>query len=187
MWKEYMTTSRNRFGIFVGRMNPIHNGHINIINEMIRYFGDTKCMVLLGSCNNETSLLNIYTYSQRLQMFYMANPSVYKFISTIGIPDFPNNNLTWFNHIKKLVELKTGDINHDLVFYGGSHQDVFYAIDAGYETKIISRFEGEKISSSEIKDRLIKGEDISDLVPENCIEFITSQFKTFWETRYSRK
>ena len=182
-----MKTSQNKFGVFVGRMNPIHNGHVNIINEMIRYFGDMRCMVLLGSCNNETSLLNIYTYSQRIQMFYMANPSIYKFISVIGIPDFPNNNLTWFNHIKKLVELKTGDINQELVFYGGSHQDVFYAIDAGYETKIISRFDDKKISSSEIKDRLIKGEDITDLVPEKCVEFITSQFNNFWQSRYSRK
>lgn len=181
-----MKNSQNRFGIFVGRINPIHNGHVRVINEMIRYFGDTKCMVLIGSCNNETSLLNIFTYSKVLHMFYMANPSIYKFISAIGIPDFPNNNLTWFNHIKKLVEIKTGDINHDLVFYGGSHQDVFYAIDAGYETKIISRFDDKKISSSEIKDRLIKGEDISDLVPENCVDYIQSEFKNFWQSRYKK-
>lgn len=170
-----------KFGVMVGRLNPIHNGHVNIINHMLATMGPDNCLVLLGSCNNNPSLHNIFNYQQRKAMVQMIFPDV----NLIGMPDFPGNNVAWFSYLSDLIKLRLGNnCPVDLTFFGGSFTDVFYAVDAGYKTDIFNRYTDQKISSSEVKDRLILGKSISDLVPSEVEEFVIQNFNEFWKNKY---
>lgn len=170
-----------KFGIMVGRLNPIHNGHVNIINHMLETMGPNNCLVLLGSCNNPPSLHNIFNYQQRKSMLQMIFPDV----NVIGMPDFPGNNVAWFSYLSDLLKLHLGSqVSIDLTFFGGSFADVFYAVDAGYKTDIFNRYSSKKYSSSEVKDRLILGKPIDDLVPTEVEMFIVQNFQEFWKNKY---
>lgn len=172
-------------GLYVGRFNPLHNGHIVIINQMIDTHGIDNCIVFIGSCTESKTLLNIFSYQERRAML----KSVFPNIKVVGIPDFPNNTPAWFSYMSDIVSLKTSvPLNKsNYIFWGGSHSDIFYAIDAGYNHKVCNRYESElKLSSSEIKNRLILKESIDDYVHSDTIHLIQDSFSKFWDNKYNR-
>lgn len=173
------------FRVFIGRMNPIHLGHISTINAMIYDSKKSKnpdhYLIGLGSCNEPTSIKNIFNFSQRLYMLELCGIDTQ---NVIGIPDFINNDKLWFKNLKQIIKFKGGDINN-ITFYSGSYADVYYAVEFGCKIRIIDRYTGNKISSSEIKDRLITGSNINDFVHENCVEYIKNEFNEIWKKRYT--
>lgn len=173
--------SDDKFNIFIGRMNPLHLGHINIIKTMLNDSNRDNYMIGIGSCNEPISIKNIFDFSQRLYMLQLADIPMY---NVVGIPDYPQQDKLWFKNIRQLVTFKGGNPNN-IVFYAGSYTDASYAIDFGYSVKIVDRYTGVKFSSSEIKDRLIRGDHIIDFVHENCIEYIAHEFNNTWNKRYS--
>ena len=174
--------TKNEVGVYVGRFNPPHNGHITVINELIRDFNKDN-IVLIGSCIESNTLHNIFSYQQRREMLREVFGG---YINIAGIPDFHNNNLAWFSYIKDLVKLKYNGLDRDIVFYGGSQNDIFYAVDAGFKTKVISRYDNSKLSSSEIKDNLIQEKSIFEMVPQEIEGTIIAGFNEFWHNRYKK-
>lgn len=174
--------SQKQIAVYVGRFNPPHNGHVKVIREMLNDFGENNSIVLIGSCTESNTLNNIFSYQQRREMLREMFYGLY----IAGVPDFPNNNLAWFSYIKDLIRLKTNGIDKDIVFYGGSEADTFYAVDGGFKTKVITRYDKVKISSSEIKDKLIREESIFEMVPQEIEGTIINGFNDFWHNRYKK-
>ena len=69
----------NTFGVYVGRLNPMHLGHQYVIDTMIQ---ETKnnCMLVLGSantpCDTDRHLFSLQERSQIVSTLYPDLPLV---------------------------------------------------------------------------------------------------------------
>lgn len=132
-----------KFGLFIGRMQPFHKGHQEIINEMLLE-GLTPVIVLGSSNEDRNKLKNPLTYAQRKELIRLVFPNV-PIIFVRGI-DYENwdvwyNNVTQeiFNTLYKEIDYN-GDIIKDMVlfshnkevdrttfvFNGRKHENTFY-------------------------------------------------------------
>lgn len=180
-------------GIYVGRFNPLHRGHEANINRMLQRFNPDECIVFVGSAQSDKSLRNIFDFKERKAILKTLYPN----INIIGLFDCPGDNDLWFSnlfaivnllkpyYVQKYLEPNQSDIELNPIFFGGSSEDTFWAMERGYQVDILNRYEKEnKVSSSEIKDAVFRGDRITGLVNPAIEERIYNGIKYFWDRKY---
>ena len=96
-------------GIFIGRFQPLHNGHINIIEKMIEDYYDKKLNnIIICICDTPQPL----NYEERIEMFKLYFKQ--DFITYIFMPTFNNCDIWYDELIKRLYNVTKGN----LIFYG---------------------------------------------------------------------
>src|SRR5271157_1203125 len=93
-------------GLFIGRFQPLHNGHIGVIKDAMKELDEL--IIGVGSAEKHHSKDNPFTFEERKQMIENSIKGNYKIIP---IPDI-NNYEKWVDHVKTLV----GDF--DIVYTG---------------------------------------------------------------------
>jgi nicotinamide-nucleotide adenylyltransferase len=146
--------------LFVGRFQPFHYGHLYAIEKILQECDEL--ILVVGSAQMSHQYDNPFTAGERIEMIRAALNSAG--ISTekyliIPIPDAPAHRV-WVS----AVESQTP--RFDLVF---SNQSLTrrLLIEAGYEVKHIELFKRNKFEASEIRRRILNGEDWSELVPQD--------------------
>ena len=187
--------------VMVGRFNPFHLGHKNVIESMIEDFGYVNHLILIGSCSEPPNLHNPFNYTERKQFIRTCFPNA----NVMGIPDCPNDNALWYSLLEGYIlnstrmnvlvpdsgwadykqepKLCPKGKNIKPVFYGGCSEELGYFIKHGFKTEIINRFESMfNTSSSEIKDCLVHGRAIENLVPSEIIHSLQGKFADRWKS-----
>jgi hypothetical protein len=143
---EKAVVTDGSFGVFVGRLCPMHLGHQAIIESLIQTFGPTNHLVLLGSCNAPLSYRNLFPYSERIKFVRACFPNV----RIAGLPDYDTDE-EWFAALSDIIGLDRFSLNN-VIFVGGSKEDVRFYHDRELNVCIVNRFEGltPKISASEV-------------------------------------
>lgn len=189
-----------RFGIYIGRFNPIHVGHQYVIETMIKRF-QSKHLVLIGSCTEDPTLHNPFTYPQRVQFL----KTLYADLNVIGLPDVKGNDDLWHEILngfilyasqadivlpaqgwadKKIERTQPLGAQSSVipVFYGGCTDDLKHFISWGYETHVINRYETDgKMSSSEVKDCLVHSRGLEGKVDSRIAMDMQKAFAENWQ------
>jgi nicotinic acid mononucleotide adenylyltransferase len=165
------------FGVFVGRFSPMHIAHEIVIRHMIEIYGIENCMVVLGSSNASMSFRNLFSYEDRRGFLKKIFPD----IQVVGIPDFPTDN-EWLLALDDILALRGVDPK-DVIFFGGCEEDINFFLDAGRKYQIYNRFDGAtpKISATEVRDALIQGRSLENLLNPVLIEPVKDCFAAKWE------
>ncbi len=144
--------------LFVGRFQPFHYGHLYAIETILKECDNL--VLVVGSAQMSHQHDNPFTAGERIEMIRAALneakiPSDRYLI--IPISDAPAHRV-WVS----AVESQTP--RFDLVF---SNQSLTkrLLIEAGYEVRPILFYERGKYEASEIRRRILEGEDWSELVP----------------------
>lgn len=156
-----------KVGVFVGRLCPIHVGHMETIDKMIEECGEENSLIVLGSVGQKVTFRVLFSYWQRRQWIR----SIYgENIRIVGLPDFPNDNESWFRLLSDLIyasfshlaegEFKALDDDVDVVFYGGSVDDTEIFSGKGYPVRIVDRT-SMPVSATVIRDMALRGMDVS--------------------------
>ncbi len=168
-----MATVDSKIGIFVGRMCPIHIGHMETINRMIEDCGIENCLIILGSVGQKVTFRVLFSYSQRKKWIRKIYGDG---IRILGVPDFPNDDDSWFELIHDSIESSFSHArSKGVVFYGGSISDVEYFHSRGYETKIIDRTK-MPVSATVIRDMMLRGMDVSDFLDSKIHQNVVENF-----------
>ena len=160
--------TKEKVGIFVGRLCPIHVGHMETIDKMIEECGEENSLIILGSVGQKVTFRVLFSYWQRRQWITKLYGDE---IRIVGLPDFPNDNESWLNLLEDLVYASfahKGNIQPEYVFYGGSVNDVELFTDKGWSVRIVDRT-AMPVSATVIRDMALRGMDIS--------QFVDSQIK----------
>jgi nicotinamide-nucleotide adenylyltransferase len=152
-------------GLFVGRFQPFHNGHL----EAIRYIlGKVdELIIVVGSAQYSHTDTNPFTAGERITMIRLAlneaaiEPSKYY---TIPVPDVTMHS-TW------LAELQSYVPRFDAI-YSNEPLTRLLVKEAKARIESVPMFRREIYWATEIRRRMLIGEDWSDLVPKNAAEFI---------------
>lgn len=108
----------SKSGFFVGRFQPVHDGHISVIKQASIQVD--RLYVLIGSANVCRSIKNPWTYQERVDMlrkklFQCGVENV----SFVPLNDYPYNDHRWICEVRAIMESKSTSMNHgDAVLFG---------------------------------------------------------------------
>ncbi|MEM0096013.1 MAG: nicotinamide-nucleotide adenylyltransferase [Candidatus Bathyarchaeia archaeon] len=152
-------------GLFVGRFQPFHKGHLQVVKEILNEVDEL--VIAVGSAQYSHRLDNPFTAGERLVMIRKALEEAKIDLSRIWIVPVPDVHvhMVWVS----TVEGYTPRFN---VVYSNEPLTRRLFIEAGYEVKAIRFHKREVYSATEIRERMLKEENWEELVPKSVAEFI---------------
>jgi nicotinamide-nucleotide adenylyltransferase len=153
-------------GLFVGRFQPVHKAHLEAIKRLLKDVNEL--VVVIGSAQFSHQLENPFTTGERITMLRLAleeeGVSLHR-LYVIPVPDTPDTHSVW------VAQVVAYSPKFDVVFSNDPLVKRLFR-EAGFEVRPIPFIERRKYSSSEVRRRMLKGENWEELVPHSVVDFI---------------
>jgi nicotinamide-nucleotide adenylyltransferase len=152
-------------GLFVGRFQPFHNGHIQVIEDVLKENGEI--IIVIGSAQYSHRVDNPFTAGERATMVRRA-------LDEAKIPAAK----TWIIpvadvHVHMLWVAKVvGYTPKFSVVYSNEPLTRRLFMEAGYKVKSIPFHKRSIYSSTEIRQRMLTNKDWKTLVPKSVATYI---------------
>ena len=153
-------------GILIGRMQPVHNGHMQVINKILEEVDEI--IIGIGSAQLSHELKDPFTAGERIIMISQAladagiDASRYYIIPMQDI----NFNAIWPSHVKMLTPPFS-------IVYSGNPLVKQLFCEEGYEVRQPPLYDRLHLSGSEVRRRILNDENWQELVPQASVDLIT--------------
>ena len=107
--------------VFIGRMQPFHNGHKAVIDAALQQA--KQVVIVVGSSFSARSLRNPFTFSERKAMIEATFPS--ERVKVVPVSDYPLDDDKWVTAIQTIVEQTVPDAR-DIGLIGHSKDSSSY-------------------------------------------------------------
>lgn len=151
--------------LYVGRFQPPHSGHLKAIEYIINEVDELA--IIIGSAQESHSLCNPFTAGERITMMRAALNEL-KIDSSkyylIPVPDAPMHSL-WVSEI----------ISYSPPFnivYSNEPLTLRLFKESKVKVKKIPLFDRKLYSSTEVRRRMLSGEDWQELLPSSVVKTI---------------
>jgi nicotinamide-nucleotide adenylyltransferase len=149
-------------GFYIGRFQPYHNGHHRMVEEIATEVDE---LVLgIGSAGDSHSPRNPFTAGERIMM---VSKSVADFdVVTYAVPiEDLDRNSVWVSHVQSMSPaFEVAYSNNPLVI------QLFH--EAGVEVRQSPMFNREVLEGTELRERMLAGDDWRSLVPAPVVDVI---------------
>jgi nicotinamide-nucleotide adenylyltransferase len=166
MKKDYKKLMGKRnCGLLIGRMQPFHNGHVQIIKQAFKEVDEL--IIGIGSAQISHTVKDPFTAGERILMIKKTLVEEDLDINKsyiIPLTDVMNHSL-WVAHI----EMLTPPFNK--VFSGNPLVQQLFS-ESGYELNTHTLFNREILSGTKIRQIMINDENWESLVPKATAEII---------------
>ena len=152
-------------GILIGRMQPVHNGHMEVIKEVLNEVDEI--IIGIGSAQLSHELKDPFTAGERVVMMNQAlaerdvDPSRYYIIPMQDI----NFNAVWASHVKMLTP------PFSIVYSGNPLVKQLFA-EEGHDVRQPPLYDRLHLSGTEVRRRILNDENWQELVPNATVELI---------------
>jgi nicotinamide-nucleotide adenylyltransferase len=152
-------------GLLVGRLQPIHKGHMDVIKRILAEVDEV--VIGIGSAQLSHTPKDPFTAGERTMMIskalseYGISTSSYYIIP---IQDVARNSL-WVAQVKMLTP------PFEIIYSGNSLVERLF-IEAGYKVTNPPIYNREIYSGTEVRKRMITGDDWRSLIPNSVVEVI---------------
>jgi nicotinamide-nucleotide adenylyltransferase len=148
-------------GIFIGRFQPLHIGHLSVIDDMNDAKDLDEIIIGIGTAQCSHTLYNPFSAEERREMIERSI-NISKPYTIINIPDI-NDFPKWVSHVESLAP------KFDVIYSGNTIVKTLFE-ERGYEVR--SGEFSHNISATEIRKMMIEGSSWGDYVPEGVREVI---------------
>jgi nicotinamide-nucleotide adenylyltransferase len=152
-------------GLFVGRFQPFHLGHLEAIKVVLKECDEL--VIVIGSAQYSHNINNPFTAGERLVMIRKALEGArigYSRFWVVPVPDV-HLHMMWVS----AVEGYTPPFD---VVYTNEPLTRRLFMEAGYKVKAMRFHERKVYSSTEVRERMLKGASWKNLVPRSVAVFI---------------
>ena len=152
-------------GILIGRMQPVHNGHMQVIDKILDEVDEI--IIGIGSAQLSHELKDPFTAGERIVMMSQAlaerdvDSSRYYIIPMQDI----NFNAIWVSHVKMLTPPFS-------IVYSGNPLVKQLFQEESFEVRQPPLYDRLHLSGSEVRRRILAGENWQELVPNATIELL---------------
>ena len=152
-------------GLFVGRFQPFHLGHLNAIKDVLKEI--EELVIVIGSAQYSHRLNDPFTAGERLIMVRNALEEAKIDYSRVWVVPVPDVHL----HMMWVSALEGYTPSFDVV-YSNEPLTRRLFIEAGYKVKTIRFHERKLYSSTKIRERMLEGKSWEKLVPKSVAAFL---------------
>jgi nicotinamide-nucleotide adenylyltransferase len=152
-------------GLYVGRFQPFHLGHLSAIKEVLEEV--EELVIVIGSAQYSHNFNNPFTAGERLVMVRTALEECgvdSKRVWIVPVPDV-HLHMMWVSSVE-------GYTPHFDIVYSNEPLTCRLFMESGYKVKPIRFFERKEYSSTEIREKMVKGQNWKKLVPKSVATFI---------------
>lgn len=152
-------------GILIGRMQPVHNGHMQVIKKILEEVDEI--IIGIGSAQLSHEIKDPFTAGERVVMINQAlaemdvDPSRYYIIPMQDI----NFNAIWASHVKMLTP------PFSIVYSGNSLVKQLFE-EEGYEVRQPPLYDRLHLSGTEVRRRILEDDNWEELVPKATADVI---------------
>jgi nicotinamide-nucleotide adenylyltransferase len=155
-------------GLFVGRFQPFHKGHLHVIQKILEQVDEI--IIAIGSAQGSHTIEDPFTAGERIDMIrksltaQLIDPSKYLLIPITDL----NDNRLWVSHVTSLVP------HFDVVFSNKPLVKILFS-EAGFKVQRIEFYHRDKYSATVIRKKIVEqNEEWKNLVPKEVADFITT-------------
>jgi nicotinamide-nucleotide adenylyltransferase len=152
-------------GLFVGRFQPIHRGHIQVIKDILKKVDEL--IIVVGSAQYSHTMDNPFTAGERITMIRKALESEKIPFNRCWVIPVPDVHI----HMMWVAEVLGYTPKFDVVFTNEPLTRRLF-VEAGYKVEPIPFYKREIYSATEIRQRMLKNKNWEELVPESTVQFI---------------
>lgn len=152
-------------GILIGRMQPVHNGHMQVISKILEEVDEI--IIGIGSAQLSHELKDPFTAGERIVMISQAladagvDSSRYYIIPMQDI----NFNAIWVSHVKMLTP------PFSIVYSGNPLVKQLFS-EEGFEVRQPPLYDRIHLSGTEVRKRILEDNDWQELVPKATADVI---------------
>ena len=152
-------------GILIGRMQPVHNGHMEVIKRILEEVDEI--VIGIGSAQLSHEVKDPFTAGERVVMMNQAlaeidvDPSRYYIIPMQDI----NFNAIWVSHVKMLTP------PFSIVYSGNPLVKQLFA-EEGYEVRQPPLYDRIHLSGTEVRRRILEDKNWQELVPKATADLL---------------
>jgi len=153
-------------GLFIGRFQPMHLGHLHVLRELSR--AHFELLVGIGSANVSHTAQNPFTGGERVEMVHEAlREGGITNALVLPIPDVGRNAL-WVSHVTSLVP------KFDVLYTNNPLAKRLFE-EAGHKVAPAPYHERERYSGTLIRERMRAGHEWESLVPKTIVAFVRAR------------
>lgn len=152
-------------GMIVGRFQPFHNGHLQVIEHILTEVDDMIIIIAASQQSHQPN--NPFTAGERYDMIHNTLVKELKNFRVIIIPanDVKDNGL-WVSHLKRLVP------KFDVVYTNNPLTEYLFK-EAGIKVKSTPFFDRDDFNAEHIRDLMIaNNKEWKKLVPKEVAKVI---------------
>jgi len=152
-------------GVFVGRFQPFHNGHLKAMEDILKKVDEL--VIVVGSSQYSHRVNNPFTAGERITMIRQAleeegiQPSRYWIVP---VPD-THVHVIWVSQVLGYTP------KFDVVYTNDPLTRRLF-VESGFKVKPVPFYEREVYSATEIRKRMMDGENWEELVPKGVAQVI---------------
>ena len=152
-------------GLFVGRFQPIHKGHVKAIKDVLKQVDEL--VIVIGSAQYSHRADNPFTAGERITMIRKALESEDIPLARFWIIPVPDIHI----HMMWVAEVVGYTPKFDVVFTNEPLTRRLF-LEAGFKVKPVPFHKRKIYSATEIRERMLNNESWEELVPERAAQFI---------------
>ena len=156
----------NNRGLYVGRFQPFHKGHLEAIKEVLKKV--EEIVIVIGSAQYSHNIHNPFTAGERIVMVRQALEAANVDYSKVWIVPVPDVHL----HMLWVSALEGYTPHFNIVFSNEPLTRRLF-MENKYKVKKIRFFERKQYNSTSIREKMLTNERWEDLVPISVVEYIT--------------
>ena len=178
---------------FIGRFQPEHNGHIEVITKAATL--TNKLIVLVGSANQPRTIKNPFTFDERKEMILDSTAALIKSgleVVVLPLRDFKADDNVWATNVQKLVEAEMikqwSDKPKRGALIGHTKDESSFYLKMFPQWDLIDHYENEVVNATDIRTLYFESNllYIKNVVPANVYAFLekfknTGEFKALLE------
>jgi nicotinamide-nucleotide adenylyltransferase len=152
-------------GIFVGRFQPFHKGHLGAIKKIVDDVNEL--VIVVGSSQYSHRLENPFTAGERVTMIRRAlveEGIQFSKVWIIPVPDV-HQHMLWVSQI-------VGYCPKFDVVYANEPLTCRLFLEAGFRVDPVPPIQRKVYLATEIRKRILAGEEWEELVPSSVAKFI---------------
>jgi len=152
-------------GLFVGRFQPFHRGHLEAIKDALKEVDEL--VIVVGSAQYSHRIDNPFTVGERITMIRAALDEVKIPIARCWIVPIPDvhTHMLWVSEV-------VGYTPKFEVVYANEPLTKRLFIEAGFKVKPVPFHKREVYSATEIRKQMLNGKNWETLVPRSVAKFI---------------
>jgi bifunctional NMN adenylyltransferase/nudix hydrolase len=145
------------YTVFIGRFQPFHNGHLNILREALTR--SKRLILLVGSANRARDIRNPWTYQERCDMINSCLTLAEKSrIFYAPLPDYLYQDGAWVENVQKIVYnvIEQSKENHSptVALIGHSKDNTSYYLNLFPQWRSIEIDDVTGLNSTDIRNNL---------------------------------
>lgn len=156
-----------RRGLFVGRFQPFHLGHLHVAKKILEEVDEL--IIVVGSSQYSHTIDNPFKAGERITMIRKAMEEARIAQSRYWVIPVPDLHM----HMMWVAEVVGYTPKFEIVFSNHALTRRLFK-EAGFEVKTIEFYKRKTCSSTEIRRRMLEGKVWEELVPAAVADYVKS-------------